>query len=169
VSVAELFARFGSVVPSGAVTDAVFTMATVAVDATVATIVYVAVPPAARFTTWLMLPDPLPVPEEPVPANTAVHVTPVNNGENVSTTRAPVTKLGPAFVTVTVYVVAKPGTYVGVPSTFVIRKSATGAGRSTRVAVLLSGFGSITPAGGVTVAVFDRVPVTVERTAVVIV
>ena len=39
---------------------------------------------------------------EPAPAKTAVQVAPVISGEKVSTTVAPVTKLGPLFVTTTV-------------------------------------------------------------------
>ena len=57
-----------------------------------------------------------------------------------------------------------PGTAVVLPSVLVICRSAWGlqrVGGGTRVE-LLPGMGSVAPAGGVTVAVMDRVPVGVE-------
>ena len=100
VSVEALFVRSGSVVPSGTVTVAVFAIATVAHGETLAVTVYVAVPSEPSEMISSMSPEPLEVPLPP--ANTAVQDTPVNAPENVSTTRAPVTALGPALVTVTV-------------------------------------------------------------------
>ena len=63
-----------------------------------------------------MLPEPLAVPLEPVPVNTAVQVPPVMAAGIVSATVAPVTKLGPALVTTIVYVIPNPGVYVSLPS-----------------------------------------------------
>ena len=54
-------------------------------------------PAAGRFTTWLMLPEPLAVHEEPAEA-VQVQVTPVRLAGNVSATVAPVTAVGPAFL-----------------------------------------------------------------------
>jgi hypothetical protein len=52
-----------------------------------------------------------------------------------------------------------PGTSVAEPSVFVIDRSAVGVNVSVSVAELLAGVGSVTPAGGATVAVLASVPV----------
>ena len=52
-----------------------------------------------------------------------------------------------------------PGVAVVTPSVLVIDKSALAFNVSVSVAVLFPGVGSVTPAGAVTVAVFDSEPV----------
>ena len=52
-----------------------------------------------------------------------------------------------------------PGTSVAELSVLVIDKSAVGVNESVSVAVLFAGVGSVTPAGGATVAVLARLPV----------
>ena len=103
-----------------------------------------------------MLPDPEAV-HVPPPAPTHVHVA-VNEAGKVSATVAPVALLGPAFEAVMVYVTAPPAVTVVTPSVFVTERSAEAAIVSLSVAELLPGVGSVTPAGAVTVAVFERVP-----------
>src|SRR5260221_626108 len=110
-----------------------------------------------RFTVSLMLTDPLPA-QVPPPAPAQAQVTPVMAGGGVSVTVAPVTPFGPAFEAAIVYVTGEPGTYTVCPFVFVIERSAC-AVVSVSVAELLAGLGSVTPAGAVTVAVFDSVPV----------
>ncbi len=58
------------------------------------------------------------------------------------------------------YVTAEPGVYVGLPSDFVMARSAVGVAVivSVSVALLLPGAGSVTPPGAVTVAVLDTMP-----------
>ena len=109
-------------------------------------------------------PDPLALPLEPVPANTAVQAAPVMLAGIVSATVAPVTKLGPALVTTIVYVIPIPGMYVALPSVFVICRSACGTDVSVSAAVLLPGAGSVVPTGALIVAVFTRFPVAVGDT-----
>lgn len=101
VSLAELLPELGSVEPAGDETLAVFVNVPIASLATVALMVYVAVPPLARFTVVLMLPAPFGVPQlEPLEAR-QVQVALVNLAGRLSTTAAPVTALGPLLVTVT--------------------------------------------------------------------
>ncbi len=52
-----------------------------------------------------------------------------------------------------------PGTAVVAPSVLVIDRSAVGVSVSVSVAELFAGVGSVTPAGGATVAVLTSVPV----------
>jgi hypothetical protein len=92
------------VVPAGTVTVAVFTRLPVAVDTTGARTVIVATPPTARLNVASTFPDPLPVPDDPDPVYDADHVAPTIVAGSTSTTRPPVSRLGPEFVTVTVYV-----------------------------------------------------------------
>ena len=54
---------------------------------------------------------------------------------------------------------------MALPSVLVTRRSATGAGVSVSVALLLALLGSVVPAGGVTVTVLTRLPVAVELVA----
>src|SRR5450432_224524 len=70
-----------------------------------------------------MLPLPLAVHAAPTEAE-QVQVTPVNAAGIASVTVAPVTSLGPLFVTVIVYVSAVPGTALVMPSVLVIATSA---------------------------------------------
>ena len=62
-----------------------------------------------------------------------------------------------------------PGTTVVTPSVFVMLKSAVMFAVSVSVALLFPGVGSVTVAGGVTVAVFTKLPVAVASTVPVIV
>src|SRR5262245_6137566 len=101
-----------------------------------------------------MFPDPLAV-HDPPPAPAHVHV-PVNTDDNTSTTVAPGAFDGPAFDAVIVYVTLPPATAEVTPSVFVTAKSACGSSVSVSVAELLPGVGSVTPAGALTVAVFDK-------------
>ena len=66
-SVALLLVLLGSLVPGGLAALAVLTRLPVAVERMLATTVKVAVPPGARLTPALMLPEPLPGPLEPAP------------------------------------------------------------------------------------------------------
>lgn len=92
----------GSVEPPGTVTLAVFVTAAVAFAGNVACNVKVAVPALARFTVVLMLPVPLACPQlDPLEA-AHVHDTLVKMAGTLSVTVAPVTGLGPSFVTVIV-------------------------------------------------------------------
>lgn len=99
VSLAELFDEFGSVVPFGAATVAVFVIEPVAVLATVALTKNVAVPPAARLTVVLMLILPLGA-EQLDPADAVQVQEPMTRLLGImSVTVAPVTALGPALAT----------------------------------------------------------------------
>src|SRR5437660_836958 len=94
VSVAELFAGLVSVVPTGTATAAVLARLPVALDATFAIIVKVAVPPFNRLTVVLILPLPDAGQVELEDA-TQVQVALVMLAGKVSVTVAPVTSLGP--------------------------------------------------------------------------
>jgi hypothetical protein len=104
-----------------------------------------------------MLPDPDAV-HAPPPAPAHVHVA-VRDAGNVSATVAPVTLLGPTLLATIVYVTFPPGVADATPSDFVIPRFALPTRVSVSVAELLARFGSVTPPGAVTVAVFTRVPV----------
>ena len=164
VSVAELLPGVGSVNPPGGATVAVLASVPEADAEIVAVSVNVAVPPAARLTVALMLPEPPAGQLEPVPAATHVHVAPPNTTGNVSVTVAPVTNDGPALVATIVYVTGVPGTSVATPSVFVIERSPVGVSVSESVAELLVPFESLTPDGGATVAVLTSRPVAVADT-----
>src|SRR3989442_135031 len=97
VSVAELLPGVGSVAPPGAVTVAVFAREPVAIAATVALTVNVAIPPTGRLTVVPMSPLPEAEPHEPPAEPPQVQLTPVRVAGMVSVTVAPVTELGPAF------------------------------------------------------------------------
>src|SRR3954463_7373822 len=97
-SVEVLLPGAGSAVPGGGVTVAVFDSVPVAEAESVPVTMKVAVPPAGRLTSALMLP----VPEDghdPPDAALQVHVTFVSDEGIVSTTVAPVTPAGPRLVT----------------------------------------------------------------------
>ena len=137
MSVAALLPGFGSLTPAGTATVAVFASVPVAAAARVATSVYVAVPPGRSETVEAMFPIPLAAPQ-PEPAEAAhVHVTDVSAPGTTSLTGAFTTPLGPAFATTIVYVTVAPGTAVGVPSVFVIERSAW---RTSRWALVPNGF-----------------------------
>src|SRR5438874_2614511 len=115
-----------------------------------------------------MLPVPLAV--QLLPADAAhVQLALLMPAGSVSVTVAPVTALGPALLTTIVYVTVPPGVAVVTPSVLVMLRSASGARVSVSVAELLAGVGSVTPAGAVTVAVLDTVPVAVDEILAVIV
>ena len=160
VSVAVLLAPFGSLLPTGAATVAVFTSEPVAAGATVPVTVNVTVPATRRLTEALMLPLPEAGQVEPAVA-VHVHVTPVSVAGSVSVTVAPVITDGPAFDATIVYVTLWPGMVEVTPSVLVIDRSPVGVKVSVSVAVLLAGVGSVTAAGAVMVAVFDKLPVAV--------
>src|SRR5262245_5136399 len=101
-----------------------------------------------------MLPEPDAVHVAP-PAPTHVQVQ-VNAAGNASVTDAPAAGFGPAFVAVTVYVVAPPAATVVTPSVLTMERSAVADPiESLSVPELLAGDGSVTPAGAATVAVFE--------------
>src|SRR5207253_1670807 len=167
LSVALLLPGVGSVTPPGALTVAVFTNVPVALDAMLATSVYVIVAPTGRSTVSLMLPLPLAVKPEAPPLPTAVKVSlPTLAGRmalavkpeapplptavkvslptlagRMSLTVAPVTLLGPLLLTTIVYIVEVPGVTVATPSVLVIERSATRLTVSLSVALLLPGVG----------------------------
>jgi hypothetical protein len=159
VSDDELLAGVGSVTPTGAAIDAVFTKLPVAAAATVAVIEKVAPAPTGRSTVVLTLPLPLLAAQDPPAVGTHVHVDPLSVAGIVSMTGAAMTDDGPVLVATTVYVTAVPGTCVAEPSVLVIDRSAVGVKVSVSVAELLAGVGSVAPAGGATVAVLTSVPV----------
>ena len=98
MSVAELLLGSGSGRPAGFVTVTVFVRSPNDPARTGAVTVNVAVPPLRRLTSVLMLPLPEAGPLEPL-LYVAVQVAPSTWLGNVSTTVAPVTLLGPRFVT----------------------------------------------------------------------
>jgi hypothetical protein len=123
--------------------------------------------PTGMLTVSLMLLLPDAVNPVAPPVCDAVKTTPLNDAGNVSATTAPETLLGPRFVTTMVYVTDVPGIALAVPSVFVMRRSACGASASVSVAELLPVFGSVVPAGAVTVAVSTKEPVADELTVAV--
>lgn len=102
VSVAELFAAFVSTDPGGTAILAEFVREPVAVAATVAVKVYVAVPFTAKLTVVLILPVPLADPQLEPDDAVQVQEALVNVAGKLSATAAPVTALGPELLTVIV-------------------------------------------------------------------
>lgn len=99
VSLAELFAGFGSVIPVGAATLAVFVIVPVAVLKTEVATIKVAVPFGNKFTVVLMFTFPLASAQlEPEDA-VQVHERETRLAGRMSATCAPTTALGPAFDT----------------------------------------------------------------------
>ena len=88
VSVAELFAGFGSVTPAGVAIVAVLLSVPTAAAETVPVTVNVAVPPGGRLTPAAILPDP-DAGHAPPPPPTHVHVAPRIAAGSVSATVAP--------------------------------------------------------------------------------
>ena len=98
-TLAELLAGFGSATPLGRATDAVLVNVPVAELEVCAVKLKVAVPFTARLTVALMLPLPLGAPQlEPADA-VQVQVAPLSVPGKTSVTVAPVTAIGPLFVT----------------------------------------------------------------------
>ena len=158
VSVAELSAPLGSLLPAGAAIVAMLTNDPVAVGEMGAVTVNVAVPATARSTLALMLPLPDAGQLEPAEAE-HVQVAPTIDAGNVSATVAAVITDGPAFVATIVYVTLCPGIAEATPSVLVIDRSPVGVSVSVSVAELLPGVGSVTGAGAAMVAVLARLPV----------
>src|SRR6187455_1741749 len=102
-TVAGLLAALVSVTATDDATVAVFEKAPGSgfVD-TLPLIAYVPVPPAGRFTVWLMLPVPGVVQVAP-PVAVQVHVAPVMTAGRLSVTVAPVTPTTPRLLATTVY------------------------------------------------------------------
>ena len=141
-------------------TVAVFESVPVAAGDTVPLTTTVATAPAARSSvaeTALPLPDG--AAQAPPPVTAHVHDTPVIAAGTVSARTAPVTAVGPPFVTCTVYVTGWPGAVAATPSVFVTARSACGASVSVSVALLLPATGSVQPAGTEALAVFESDPV----------
>lgn len=159
VSVAALFAPFGSVVPAGGVMLAELDTLPVAFAATVAVRVNVAVPPTARSTVVLILPVPLAEPQAEPAEAVQVQVALVSVIGRLSVTAAPATALEPALLATIVYVVCVPATSVVTLFVLVNAKSAENVTVSVSVSLLLFGTGSGTEAGDVTVAVLTSDPV----------
>jgi hypothetical protein len=159
VSVDELLASAESVMPAGAVIEALFTSVPVAVGTTVADTVNVAAAPTGRSTVVAMLPLPLPAEHDPPPDGTHTHVDAVSAPGSESAIAAAVTADGPALPATIVYVADVPGTSVATPSVFTMDTSAVGVNVSVSVAELLAAVGSVTPAGGAMLALLTSVPV----------
>src|SRR5262249_34758166 len=163
VSVSEsvLLAELGSDAPGPGVTVAVLTSTPTASDATVAVTVNVTVAATGTFTVALMLPVPDGVPQAPPPAPAHVQVALESAAGRVSITVAPIALLGPALVTVIVYVTVEPGTIVVTPLVLDIPRSVIGAVIAVvAIAVLL-------PAAGSGVDALDTVAVLVIGSGVV--
>lgn len=105
LSVAELLDGFGSVIPPGAATVAVFTRVPRAVLATVAVTVMVAEPPDCRLTDVLMFPPPLGAPQLEPAVAVQVQIAFVRIAARLSVTLAEATALGPSLVTTMEYTV----------------------------------------------------------------
>lgn len=99
VSVALLFAGVGSGAEAGAVTVAVLVRVPVAELTTVAFKLNVVVAPGSRLTVVLMLPLPLAAPQLAPADGVQVQLTLVSLVGTVSVTVAPLTVLGPLFLT----------------------------------------------------------------------
>src|SRR5262245_37715726 len=160
VDVSELvsLADAGSVVSAGGATVAVLVSVPVASGDTVPVAVKVTEPPAGRSTVVVMLPDPLVAAQLDPGAGLQVQVTLPGTRGKVSVTAAPVTSLGPALVTVMVYVSARPARTSSRPSVLVTERSATSAGVADTLALSFGGLGSGGSLAG-RLAVFVRPPV----------
>ena len=152
VSVAELFAGVGSVVPDGGLTVAEFVSVPVASWLIVALTEYVSVEPTGKLTVSVIEPVPLAVHVAP-PAEAHVQVAPISAAGRASATAAPTASDGPTLRTTIVYVVGVPGTAVATPSVLVMLRSASGVRVSVSVELLLANAESVTPDGVAIVAV----------------
>jgi hypothetical protein len=158
VSVALLLPGVGSVTLADVATVAMLVSEPVAAAEMLQLAVYVTFPVFGKLTASLMLPEPDAVQVPPF-APTHVHVQ-VSDAGNVSVTFDPGAALGPLlFVAVIVYVTEPPGVAEVTPSVFVMPRLACGDNVSVSVALLLPVFGSVTPAGAATLAVFASEPV----------
>src|SRR5262249_30594270 len=110
-SMAVLLPVFGSVMPAGGRTVArLVSVPALALGSSAPLTVYTTVPPTGRSSNALIsLPVPLPGAAVAPPPTTDVKLTPVSDAGTLSVNDAPVTALGPALVTVTVYVTTPPG------------------------------------------------------------
>src|SRR5262245_18347988 len=97
--VAASFSVFGSVTPAGGTMEAVLTRTPSVPDAIVPAAVNVAVCPTWRSTVVAMFPAPDGEPQADPPSATHVQSTVPNAAGNASMTLAPLTALGPLFVT----------------------------------------------------------------------
>ena len=157
-SVAELFAAFVSVTPSGAATAAVLDNVPVEPAEIAAVTENVTDAPTGRSTVALIAPLPE-AGHVPPPPPAHVQVIDVTPAGSASVTDAPVAVDGPVLVATIVYVVDCPGTAVVVPSDLEIVRSVCGVTVVVSVAELLAGVGSVTDPGSVMVAVLLIVPV----------
>ena len=104
----------------------------------------------------------LPLPEAgqlAPPLPTQVQFTLVGAGARVLVTVAPVALLGPLLPTARVYTTVSPAVTLPAGPVRVTARSPLWPMVSVSVALLLPGFGSVTPAGAETVAVLLNVPV----------
>src|SRR5205823_13386191 len=99
VSVAVLFAVFGSLIPAGAVTCAVFDSVPVAAELSLPLALQMILLAEGIVTISLMLPLPLAVKPVAPPAWVAVNVRPVSAAGKLSDTDAPFAAAGPTLVT----------------------------------------------------------------------
>src|SRR5439155_7864106 len=111
-----------------------------------------------------MSPLPLAVNPAAPPLPTAVNVSLTIAAGRMSLTTAPMTPLGPLLLTTMVYVVEVPDVTLATPSLLVIARSAIELSVSVSVALLLAGFGSVTPTGAAMVAVLAMEPVALPAT-----
>jgi hypothetical protein len=162
ISLALLLPVFGSMTPAGAVMVAVLVKVPEAVGETLAVRVKMALPLAGIFTSALRLPVPLAGQDEPGAAE-QVHVAPERTAGKVSVTRAPATASGPALETPIVYVTVPPAATTMRLRVLLMDRFAVGS-VSVSVALLLVGFGSVTPAGTATLAVLEIEPVALFET-----
>ena len=149
-----LLSRFGSVTSGGGATTAVLSRSPRAAPGTVPESVIVTLWPVASIS-----PVHAPVPELYEPMLGEPNVAPISTGTVVSVSVNPRIVLGPLFVTVIRYETAAPATGAPLVRIFTTARSAVGTRIVVSVAVLLAKFGSVTPAGGSTVAVLESVPV----------
>jgi len=157
---------FGSATPLGKATEAVFPSVPVAVLATCAVKLKVAVPPTARLTVALIFPLP-PGTAQLEPAEAVqVQVALLNAAGKLSVMVAPVTAMGPLLVTTMVYVVGWPGVTCAALLVLVMIRSVED-NASVSVAALFAPFVSTTPDGGAMLAEFDSEPVALAATIAV--
>src|SRR5215471_8150326 len=116
----------GSLAPGGGVTVALLTSWPVVALGTVPITVNVAAAPATRLSVVAILPVPLGAPQVLGAVTVHVQVKPAlaSAAGSGSLTMAPVTSLGPLFVTTMVYLSGWPGTYGFGPLDLAIDKSA---------------------------------------------
>jgi hypothetical protein len=102
LSVAELLPALTSVMPTGAVIEAVFVSVPPSVPGMVTTTANVAVPPTAKLTGVLIAPAPDATPHDEPTDATHVHPIVVMPAGSASVTVAPVTGFGPPLVAIIV-------------------------------------------------------------------